>query len=147
MQAAGKEPCQGKPQLGKLKCADVVPKHVGYSQRSGGKIYKTGDYVAIGGKYTHCRNKITSTTQGADGRNPNATQHSGGRKRNGRRDRNNRSTGNRAAGRCGEGEYMIVNTDGGRENVWDSSDDTGALKKTSKIAGRCWEGVNKVRHL
>ena len=42
---------------------------------------------------------------------------------------------------------MIVNTDGGRENVWDSSDDTGAIKKTSKIAGRCWEGVNKVRHL
>ena len=78
MKTAGNEPCRGKSRLGKRKCADVGPKQAGDSWRSDRKIYKTGDYVASGGKYTQCRNKSTGTTQGADRRKPNATNKVGG---------------------------------------------------------------------
>ena len=131
----------------KQKCVDVAPKHAGDSRRSGGDIYKTGNYVVSGGQYTQCRNKITGTTWGADGSKPDAKEYSWGMKCNGRRDRNNGSTDIRAASRCGEEKYGMVSADGGRENVWDSSDNTGVLEKTSKIAGRCWGGVEKVRHV
>ena len=104
MQTAGKEPCWEKSQLGKLKCANVGPKHAGDSRRSGRQIYKTGDYVASGGEYTQCRNKSIGTTQVSDGRKPNATKYSWRSKRNGRRDRNNISTNSRAVVRCGEGK-------------------------------------------
>ena len=50
----------------------------------------------------------------------------------GRRDRNNGSTDSRAAARYGEGKYRMVSADGGRENVWASSDYTGVLKKLLK---------------
>ena len=43
-------------------------------------------------------------------------------------DRDNGSTNSRAEARCGEGEYGTVSADGGRENVWASSDNTGVLK-------------------
>ena len=94
-----------------MKCADVGPKYAGDSRRSNKKIYKTGDYVANGGQYTHLRNKITSTKYGADERKPNATEYSRRRKRNCRRDRNNGSTDSRAAARCREGKYRMVSAD------------------------------------
>ena len=127
LQAAEEEPCRGKSRLGKQKCANVGPKHAWYSRSRGGKIYKTGDYVVSGGQYNQCRNKIIGTTHGADGRKPDATEYSWGSKRNGRRDRNNGSTNSRASARYGEGEYGMVSSDRGRENVWDSSDNTGVL--------------------
>ena len=110
-QAAGEEPCRGKSWLGKRKCTDVGPKHAGYSQRSGGKIYKTEKYFSRVGQYTQCRNKITGTTQGADGSKPGATEYSQGMKRNWRRYRNNGSTDSRAAARCREGKYRMVIAD------------------------------------
>ena len=45
----------------------------------------------------------------------------------GRRDRKNGSTNSRASSRCRGGGYMMVSADGGRENVWDSSDHTGVI--------------------
>ena len=57
--------------MGKQKCANDGPKNAGDSRRSGRKIYKTGNYVSSGGKYTKFRNKITGTTHGADWRKPN----------------------------------------------------------------------------
>ena len=65
----------------------------------------------------------------------------------GRRDRNNGGTNSRASERCKGGEYRTVGADGGRENVWASSDYTGVLKKTSKTKVRCWGGFEKVRHV
>ena len=62
-------------------------------------------------------------------------------------DRNNDSTKIREEARCGEGEYRMVSADGGRENVWASSNYTGVLKKTTQMAGRCWGGVKKVRYV
>ena len=147
MKTSGKELCRGKSRLGKRKCADVGPKHTGDSQRSGRKTYKTGDCLASGGKYTKCRNKITGTTKGADGRKPNPKKYSRGRKWNGRRDRNNGSTNIRAAARCGEGKCRMVSADGGREKFRSSSDYTGVLKKAYKMAGRCWGVVDKVCHV
>ena len=55
------------------------------------------------------------TKRGADGRKPNPTKYSRGKKRNWRRYRNNYSTNSRATARCGEGKYRIVSADGGRE--------------------------------
>ena len=147
MQTADKEPCQGRSRLGKLKCTGVVPKHAGDSRRSCRNIYKRGDYVAIGGKYTQCRNKSTGTTQVADERKPNTIKYSWGKKRNGRRDMNNNSTDIRAAQRCRKGRYRMVSANKGCENVWAGSYYTGVIKKTYKIAGRCWGGVDKVRRV
>ena len=62
-------------------------------------------------------------------------------------DRNNGSTNSRAASRCRGREYRMVSADRGRENIWASSNHTGALKKTTQMEGRCWGGVNNVRHI
>ena len=47
-------------------------------------------------------------------------------------DRNNDSTKIREEARCGEGEYRMVSADGGRENVWASSNYTGVFEKLLK---------------
>ena len=65
----------------------------------------------------------------------------------GKRDMNNGSTNIKAAARCGGGEYRMVSANGGRQNVWASRNYTGVLKKTYKMAGICWEGFDKVRHV
>ena len=132
-----------KSRLGKRKYADVAPKYAGDSRRSGGKIYKTDDYVARGEQYTQRRKKIKGNTQGADGRKPDAPEYSRGRKLNGRRDRKNCSTNIRVATRCGEEEYGMVSAYGGYGNFWASSDNTRVLGKFSKIIGRCRGGGSK----
>ena len=45
-QTAGKEPCRVKSSIGKLKWANIVPKHAGDSRRSGRNIYHICDYVS-----------------------------------------------------------------------------------------------------
>ena len=66
----------------------------------------------------------------------------------GRRDRNNGITNIRASSRCaGGGEYRMLSADGGRKCFWASSDYTGALKKTTQMAGRSSGGVNKLRQV
>ena len=65
----------------------------------------------------------------------------------GRRDRNNGITNSMAAARCRGGDYRMVSTDGGRENVWASSNHTVVLLKTTQMAGKCLGGVNRVRHV
>ena len=114
--------------MGKRKCAEVGPNHAWDSQGNVRKTNKTGDCVSRGLKCNQGRNNSTGTTQGADGRKPNAKEYCRGRKRNGRRDRYNVSTNSRAAERCREGEYGMVSADGGRENVWASSDNAGVLE-------------------
>ena len=54
---------------------------------------------------------------------------------NGRRERDSGSTGSREAAIFGEGEYGMVRADGGRENLWASSDNTGIFEKTTEMAG------------
>ena len=48
---------------------------------------------------------------------------------------------------AGGRECRMVSSDEGHENVWASSNYTGVLNKTTQIAGRCWGGVDKLRHV
>ena len=43
---------------------------------------------------------------------------------------------------AGGGEYRMVS-----ENVWASINHTGVLLEITQTAGRCWGGVNRVRHV
>ena len=64
----------------------------------------------------------------------------------GRRDRKNVITNIKEAARCGGGGFRMVSADGGREDVWASSNYTGVFEKTTQMTVRCWGGVDKVRH-
>ena len=97
-------PVGGSHSWGNENVPTSAPSTLGITGGAAGRFTTQATTLPAEGIYTQCRNKSTGTTQVYDGRKPDATESSRGRKRNWGRYSNNGRTDSRASARYVEGE-------------------------------------------